>query len=59
MPADVLILHSHDSQGCCFVTTANLDGEANLKIKTSIIDLQNYIDNNGISKLKGILNFEK
>lgn len=59
LPADVFILHSQNSQGCCFVTTANLDGEANLKIKTSVMDLQNFIDNKGISKLKGVINFEK
>jgi hypothetical protein len=36
-----------------------LDGEANLKIKTSVIDVQNFVDKKGISKLKGTINFEK
>ena len=34
IPADLLILHSSDKKGCCYVETKNLDGETNLKIKT-------------------------
>ena len=35
IPADILILHSSDPKGCCYVETKNLDGETNLKIKTA------------------------
>lgn len=32
-PADLLFLFSHNSTGSCYVETANLDGETNLKMK--------------------------
>ncbi|XP_046820654.1 phospholipid-transporting ATPase IF-like isoform X3 [Vespa crabro] len=31
VPCDLLLLHSDESSGYCFVTTSNLDGETNLK----------------------------
>ncbi|XP_075156670.1 phospholipid-transporting ATPase IF [Haematobia irritans] len=31
VPCDIVLLHSTDRNGKCFVTTANLDGESNLK----------------------------
>ncbi|XP_015172643.1 PREDICTED: probable phospholipid-transporting ATPase IF [Polistes dominula] len=31
IPCDLLLLHSDDSSGYCYVTTSNLDGETNLK----------------------------
>lgn len=31
VPCDLVLLHSSDPAGKCFVTTANLDGESNLK----------------------------
>lgn len=32
-PADVLILHSSEPKGACYIETKNLDGETNLKHK--------------------------
>ena len=31
----MVMLSSHDSEGECSITTANLDGETNLKVKSS------------------------
>jgi len=32
VPCDILLISSSDDTGICFVTTANLDGETNLKV---------------------------
>lgn len=31
VPCDIVLLRSSDDEGKCFITTANLDGETNLK----------------------------
>ena len=31
IPADMLLLHSSDVDGRCFIETSNIDGESNLK----------------------------
>ena len=38
IPADIILLKSSDPQNICFVETANLDGESNLKQKEIVLD---------------------
>lgn len=40
IPADMLLLYSSDPRGVCYIETANLDGETNLKQKQVVLDLQ-------------------
>jgi P-type E1-E2 ATPase len=39
IPADVVILKSSKENGLCFVDTMNLDGETNLKERSSLKDI--------------------
>jgi P-type E1-E2 ATPase len=39
VPCDVLLISSSDDTGVCFVTTANLDGETNLKVSFAIFPI--------------------
>lgn len=36
VPADIVVLSASDSEGNCFIETKNLDGETNLKTKSSL-----------------------
>ena len=38
-PADLILLNSSEANGLCYVETKNLDGETNMKHKTSINQL--------------------
>ena len=38
IPADVILLKTSDPQKICFVETANLDGESNLKQKEIVLN---------------------
>ena len=39
IPADMVVLESADANGLCFVMTANLDGETNLKLRQVSTDM--------------------
>lgn len=39
IPADMLLLHSSDPRGVCYIETVNLDGETNLKQKQVVLGL--------------------
>ncbi len=60
VPADMLLLHTSDPKGACFVETKNLDGETNLKIKSANKDLHNYFGSlEQLSKIDGQILCEK
>ena len=35
-PCDLVVISCDDPDGTCYITTANLDGETNLKVSKSI-----------------------
>ncbi|XP_029648021.1 probable phospholipid-transporting ATPase IF [Octopus sinensis] len=41
-PCDMVMISSENSEGSCYVTTANLDGETNLKTFTSATETKSY-----------------
>eukprot|EP01132_Coremiostelium_polycephalum_P005005 gene5005-6233_t len=59
IPADLLLISSSEPQSMCYIETANLDGETNLKIRQSI-DETHYLadDANHLSNFKGMIECE-
>ncbi len=55
-PADLVMLHSSNADGNCYIETKNLDGETNLKIKQSEAILSHFtMDELKLSSLSGVL----
>lgn len=40
-PCDLVLLHSSDAKGSCYIHTANIDGEPNLKVRKAPSELLN------------------
>ena len=58
IPADILLLHSTEENSICYIQTANLDGESNLKTKSAFVeDIKNYPED--FESLKGKLLIEQ
>ena len=57
VPVDLCLLKSSKNNGVCFVDTVNLDGESNLKVKTSQY-LTQQLEENQICSMNGIINCE-
>lgn len=57
VPADLVILSSSDEMGACYVETAAIDGETNLKLRQA---LKNTCDlGNNVSGFQGVIECEK
>jgi phospholipid-transporting ATPase len=58
-PADLALLASSEPEGLCYIETANLDGETNLKIKQGIPETANLVSPSELSRLGGKIRSEQ
>lgn len=58
-PADLLLLSTSEEKGLCYVDTCNLDGETNLKMKSSLEDTWKLTQEEVLGSLTGSFEYEK
>ena len=59
MPADIVMLSSSEPEGLCYIETANLDGETNLKIKQAIPETCDLVSSAELARLGGKVRSEQ
>ncbi|MED6110245.1 Phospholipid-transporting ATPase 3, partial [Stylosanthes scabra] len=58
-PADLLFMASTNADGVCYIETANLDGETNLKIRKALEKTWDYLTPQKASEFKGEIQCEQ